>query len=320
MFELKRIVLVFVAGSLGFGWGLDAASAQEQRCTELGGACACSEPMAASEGGAVIRDFHNFSDSPPASECDRHQAYFGTDGTHRMVPVNTFGSAPYALDWTQDGYIWLRGKSNFSSADRVVCYRYYKQVDDLYSPAGNSGCENRSTQRNKVFQMSFSSTPVQVEDNSAGSCPALGSFTPIDIAVHGGTAEGRYAPSPRVDWNDCDTKPCRLEFCADGNLASGNNISFRLRITSLESGKVGVVTTPAANYGPPALPDFWGGDLYHSGPTGTSRIGYFIQTIWQTDQDQWPGPAVEVEGTGGGGGGGGGGSTAPPAAPVLLNP
>lgn len=298
-------------------WTPMRSEAQEQRCTELGANCACSEPMNSSEGGSPINDRHNFSDSPASSECNKYQDYFGSDGSHTMASVagGNWGNARYALNQKNGPFVWLKAKSSFTSADRVVCYRYYQQVDDLYSSAGSNGGGCPGTNfRNKLFQMTFGSLSIQVQEQAEGICPVLGSHGPIGISIPTGPAEGNYYLSPRVDFNGCDQKPCRFEFCADGNIDAGTNIQFRLKVTSLENGAVGTATSPVANYGRPNLADFWGGDLFHSGPVGTSKTGFFIETVWQSDQNQWPGPAVEVEGTGGGG------STTPPLAPPVLLP
>lgn len=304
---MRSLVIVFVLSCASLNlWALPA----EQRCTELGDNCACSEPMSTSEASAAIVNGYNFVETPAAKECSKFRPYIGSDGSHRMVPVSNWGTATFALEHNKSGYIWLNAKATFSSAEKSMCYRYYKQVDNNYSSSGSSaagangicqaiGCSLNSgfyNCRNKVFQATFNSLSIQFQENADGDCRPAGSHHNISISVPGGTAEGNYQLTPTVTFNDCKAKPCRFEFCVDGNLSAGTNLQFRARVTSLDNGKVGVATSPVMNLGPPNIPDFWGGDLFHSGPLGNSKVGFFLQTVWNADADQWPGPACEIEG------------------------
>ena len=282
----------------------------EDACVNLSatGNCICSEPMATDEGGAFINNGHDFSDSPDLTECMGNRPgmqSFQTDGTNQntMVPVTEWGSVPFALNQKNGSLIWLNasnvvsGPVAFTSADRVQCYRYYQQVDANYSNAGSGGCENGGNQRNKLMQTQWSSAnqQVQLQERADGSCPsssptAHGSIT-LTVEQH-----GQIELSPAISLGDCDTKPCRIELCIDGNLSSGNNIVHRARVHSMKTGVTGSVTLGSAFHGAPTMPSFWGGDLFHSGPTGDSRNGYFMEARWQTDSNQWIGPACEIEG------------------------
>lgn len=308
---LTATISIFLVPSLSFS--------QESRCTDLGTNCICSEPIAASEAGAFINFGHDFSDSPDSIECMGNRPGFQNYGTsaenvNTMVPVAEWGSVQYALNQRR-GFMWITGSNvvsgpkAFTSSDRVQCYRYYKQVDDLYSNSGaGSNCEGRPSLRNKIFQSSWGSSDparadgIQLQEKSNGPCAPLGSHHNFHVTTADETGNGSHFISPSVNFNDCDDKPCRFEFCIDGNLSAGTNIVHRARVHSLETGVTGTVTTPPENLGPPSLPWAWGGDLFHSGPTGDARNGYFMEARWQSDGNQWIGAACEIEGGCGGSG------------------
>jgi hypothetical protein len=309
---MKTIKLGFLLAA--FQMLPSSAFAMEEACSRLAatGNCICSEPMAADEGGAFINNGHDFSDSPDASECMGNRSgmqSFGTSGTnrHKMVPVTGWGSVQFALNQKNGNFIWLNGANvvsgpaAFTSADRVQCYRYYQQVDANYSNAGSGpACENGGNQRNKLMQTNWSSAPntlVQLQEAADSTCPAVGSHGAITLTVE---VFGQVRLSPTITLGDCDTKPCRIELCIDGNLKTGSNIVHRARVHSIKTGVTGSVSLGPAFHGAPTLADFWGGDLFHSGPTGDSRNGYFMEARWQTDNDQWIGPACEIEGGCGG--------------------
>ena len=58
--------------------------------------------------------------------------------------------------------------------------------------------------------------------------------------------------------------------------------------------------TDAQTRGLPINPDFWGLNGFHNvqgGTTiGSARRGFFMEARWDVDNDQWIGPACEIEG------------------------
>lgn len=301
-----------------------SSNAAEQRCTALGANCACSEPMDGPETsvGSVVPTGHDFTSSDNATECwGRGSGYlnFDSSSSQNQVSVSSWGNARYALRQA-NGFFWMYGKdpTALTSNDRTVCYRYYKQVDSNYGSAGgdpgNSGgsCPN-TTWRNKIMQSEIGGQQVQLEEDATYSCPRVGEWNPISISIDNGPSEGNYALQPKVGFGSCVSKPCRIEFCIEGNLTTGKNIRYRSKIVSLANGTEHTAVSPVVNL--PSGPTnkwVWGGDMFHSSPSGDANHGYFMQAIWPTVGNQWIGGATEIEGATGG-------DPVPPiAAPILL--
>lgn len=305
-----------------------AADGVESRCTQLGTSCLCSEPMDTTDTFFNAgTESHNFTDSPPATECSKFGVYFSTDG-----PANDFTTPPAVGAIATPGggvgnvvqavgghVIWLTPRQFAATSDQRLCMRYYKRVSNDFSGAGypGSGC---ASERNKVFQMAFGATRlIQIEERSdfGSGCFGPGTYKNFWIVNH---ADANGTPGQfTIDWDDCNESAgwCRFEMCASGNLASGQNIKIEGRITALGTGKDEIRTTssslwnPGTGFGGTVI----GGDVFHgqgSGPIGKQYLTHFIQAAWSTNQGQWIGPACEVEG------GCGGLDTIPPSPPSGL--
>lgn len=279
-----------------------------------GGNCLCSETF--DENNASVGDDEDFTSSPDTHECWGNRAStqnFGTDGTNATVDVSSragWGDAAYAYEVNDAATGWaLMPMALVTSSTRTLCMRWYQDVDDVYASAGSNGGDCPGTNwRSKLFEMMYGSgsTLIQGEEQSDGSCAAAPNFKPLDFYVVDEDVTGggkRYTPTPTVDWNDCDEAPCRFEACIDGNINAGTNLQVRMRITSLESGgptgsAVSDVFDGGTSGGAPTNLDVWGGDWWHSGNRGSdsSRRGYWSVWAWDTDADDWPGAACEIEG------------------------
>jgi len=323
----RAFIIGFIATTLtvAISGSASAQSGAEQRCSELGSNCVCSEPL--ESGGQNFSTGYDFPDSPDSKECWGNRSgassfQVGNDNNKSMVDISSdpgWGNASSAVNH-RGSYIWMNppkvdsGALKIDSSVRTYCMRYYIEVDDTYSPAGsshdsaNGRCEtvhrcNRNGDyyncRNKTFQANFGGYLVQGEERSSGDCPGAGAHNPLDFYVSGAALDKRYTPSPAVNLNHCDGAPCRLEMCIDGNISTGKNLQVRVRYTSLEPGgpegyAVSDVFSAASG---PTISDFWGGDFFHSGPDGGSRISHFMVGSWTSDTNQWIGPAAEIEGS-----------------------
>ena len=297
----------------------------EARCTALGANCACSEPL---QSGTTIGSPHNFTDSPAETEC----VDFLYGGTVPMEMISTtavsdqpgggqgegWGSATLALShgWTlspdtnNNWYFWL-GRDDFATdtAVRTVCYRYYRQFTQMYGSAGDGetcpyGSGPTQSVRNKLFQNQYGANQIQMQEANGEGC-SDGSWNRA-IVMDG--VMGQPELVPEITFKDCNDAPCRFELCTDGEIAAGNGIHWRARVTSLEAGvggsgpnggPEGTYTSGVFNgLGPPTLvTTVWGGDINHSGSSpGGSMQAYFMQATWATDEDHWIGAACEIEG------------------------
>lgn len=313
------------AGTPGAGGGIAGV---ELACAESpiygsGGACLCSETM--DELNTSVQDDEDFALSPNTHECwgDRANTQnFGvqTGFTHTTVDVSSragWGDASYALEIDDGSNNWaLAPVSLITSSTRTFCYRWYQDVDDTYASAGSNGGDCPGTNwRNKLFEMMYGSgsTLVQGEERADGSCSTAPNFKTFGVQVvdedviddQSGLPGGEYyVVSPAVNWNHCDGAPCRFEACIDGNIQAGTNLQVRMRVTSLEaSGPSGTLSTDVfdggTSGGAPTNLDVWGGDWWHSGNLGgveASRRGYWSVWAWDSDTDQWPPVACEIEG------------------------
>lgn len=310
---------------------LDAPTAQagEQRCTELGARCLCSEPLNGPEtayGGILSNSKFDPASSDDASECWGRAGggfqSFDSDGNQTMASVSTFGSAKYALrQGVGGGYYWLYGMKvdghEAVAGDQTICWRYYKQVDSDYGSTGayTGACGSGETWRNKIMSTGLRGQSVQLEEGEGGETCRIGSSYPITLSVDNGPNSGNYYPLPKVGYDSCKSKPCRIEMCISGNIKNGTNIVYRAKVVPLSTGVESSVTSPTMTSLSGTTNDFvWGGDMFHTGGHGGSYVNYFIQAQWNDANVHWIGAAPEVEGAGSGTGGG---AVAPPP-PVLL--
>ena len=318
----------------GFGWfalallaGLwfpavaTAAPAAEQRCTELGASCICSEPMnwlqssgAAYGGGKDPTD----SEGTGAKECggNGRTADWDTDvNTWQSVPVpNRPASASTTWQYVQqvnhpnnnDGnqINWWWG-APVSTSNGTICTRSYHNIGTLpWMTSGNH--------RIKVAQWFGNTTTLtQLEWAHDQSRQATGY-----LRAQAGPQGGYHGNV--VSFQDCREAWCRIEYCLDYN---GSNTTFRVRISKVgtpsKTEVIGPVTqsnsrTPPLTFATAA--DVAIGDLFVQClgatpcPFGTRSVAFGIETLVQPMNTAfWPGAAYEVES--------GSGGTPPPPPP-----
>ena len=293
---------------------------EEARCTALGANCVCSEPV---EFDATnMADPFNFTDTDSTKECwgTRTGAFagaqFSSGGTEDTVDISAgagWGDATRAVHW-DNGFMWWNPPNVQSGAlaigpnVRTYCMRYYMKVtSDFASSGGDPGnpageCPN-TTWRNKLMQANYGipSEYVQIQliERGAFSCPAVPNYTPFAVGIGGTPDVGTFnlTGASTLTYQDCNEAPCSVEMCVDGNVAEGTNLAIRARVTSLEgAGKSVEVTSPTFNATAGVVfPDFWGGDFYHSGGTGSMDVSHFMVATWDTDANDWIGASSEVE-------------------------
>lgn len=291
-----------------------AAPAAEQRCTELGGSCLCSEPMNWQQaGGGVYGGVVNPADSsgPGAKECGgggNSARFDGTPGWRSVAVPNKPATAAASWQLVQqvthvaedgDNINWWWGVPT-STSNGTLCTRHYSNIGTLRAMTSFD-------HRIKVAQwFGNSSNLTQLEWGWDQSNQSNQYLRPQSPGTHGSV----------VSFEDCRGAWCRIEYCIDYN---AGRTSWRVRIS-----KVG---TPSKTeiIGPVQQANSVSGTLQFSGdegvaigdvfaqcygrgtcPTGTRHIAFGIQTLVQPmNGNFWPGAAYEVEG-------GSGGSTPPP--------
>jgi len=297
---------------------LTPSSGTEQRCTELGTNCDCSEPMNINDGSILTG--HDFTDSLNPTQCSNKYGYafFETD-KNNIVTSSEFGmpagnNVNYVLEIPAVGanIAWMKGRMSVDNSIKRTCIRYYKMVSIDYSGAGYPGAgpggSSCPSERNKVIQFQFGGTQVQLQElaNDA-NCHGPGtpnSYNPLVItnpADPGGQIGNYYFNNGGVRWDDCWSTSgwCRIEMCGSGDLNQGTNINFEAKITPLATGiEHYAVQNVLWNPGVPMKSDT-AGDLFHGqgqGGTGTEWISHFMQASWTTNSNQWIGSAYEIEG------------------------
>src|SRR5262245_16610617 len=294
-----------------------ANPAVEARCTELGANCRCSETM--DEVNSDVGPHTDFASSPDASECWGNGPRANGTGIgwgdadehgNTIAAPSGWGTAGHVLRVPGMAGVWgFLPKAAVTSSTRTLCMRWYQQMPPPYMGTGIQ-CSVQDA-RNKMFQLYFGSTPTlfQCEQRSDNSACQDTEYRCGDPA--GGTTN---SPVPFVHNSDCDTKPCRFEYCFDGNIQAGTNLIIRQVYKSLKTGVTSTATTGTAwNPGPINFsPGILGGDWWHKAPSSQSTYrGYFMIGTWDTDTNQTIGAASEIEG-------GSVSAPQPPAAPTLL--
>ena len=311
----------------GFGWfwlallaGLwlptvaAAAPAAEQRCTELGGSCMCSEPMNWQQaGGGAYGGRVNPSDSAGsgAKECGPGGSTADWDDppNWRSVPVpnkpaGAASSWQYAQQVTHvaadgDNVNWWYGVPA-STSNGTICTRHYTNIGTLAAMTSHD-------HRLKVAQFSGNvANLTQLEWAWDESSSATQHLRP--------QAGTNFRRGNVVTFQDCRGAWCRIEYCVDYN---GGRPSYRVRISKVGvPAKTEIITDQQQNPQPAPLSfDSVGvaiGDIFaqcygrNPCPTGTRHVAFGIQTLVQPmNSNFWPGAAYEVEG-------GSDGSTPPP--------
>ncbi len=342
MKELRKAGLLVALIAVAMGAG--TAQAQEQRCSDLGADCFCSEPMNTNQYKVYPGNSGFFGLNEPNSK--RCPGQVGNDGyifydgrgdpsksNNKIHPVSAAGlDLPPEVQW-----VWRNtsrsGVSNATthfdvmrdSSIKKVCWRYYVRYSNDYV-----GDETPSCNANKAHQAAFKGGgPLLHADNmdhvGSNSQPKIR----MDFFDRGnGHRVFLLSGNGSLRESDCSNEWCRVETCMDGNFDSGTDYYVWSEWAGVASGKT--YTFPR---------QYVGNNRDGGGMTGT-QINMYRQSdgspgclghkwishlmearFGHRDPSVTIGPACEMEGTCGGqagGGGGGGGALPPPARPELL--
>src|SRR5262249_43848740 len=115
-----------------------SASPPEQRCSELGDYCLCSEPL---DNGDVYAPYHNPSDST-TKECGAMDATRGGVGTSDLpVPFPAEATARRAFkidtDLGSNGKLLYLLPDPFDLTGKTLCVRHYALYGKDHDPPGN---------------------------------------------------------------------------------------------------------------------------------------------------------------------------------------
>jgi len=307
-------LLLFGAGPVA------AAVGTEQRCTDLGNACICSEPMDAGDNVPSTGTAWDPSDSPNATECTGvfpGQPFTQSGG--KTVATSTLdghggSNPPNHVYQTTASFTNLHGATDISTvrpSARRYCTRWYMRYGHDYVPAGptNNNCPAKGKVLDFNGPNSKSGHQWVINDFNAalvspGACPAPGqsSLFKLDTdELPAGYTDKYFIPGD-VTPNECRADAngngvwCRFEFCAGGTLGSPGSRYADVRVTHLASGAEAHKRTESAPYSNAhyyQVVNVWNN---LSGPGAMREFSHFMEASWSNDAGQWIGPASELEG------------------------
>lgn len=304
----------------GFVAKAGAASATEQRCSELGLGCLCSEPLdsgtvnggqtwpraSCGDGGVCYADP---DDSPDSTECpgeDRrgHALTWVSDMSSYAVPASSQPlPSGHSISWILrvdgGGIGHLTGPDILESKSVSVCLRSYQRWDpssaipDAGTATGNS----------------------QIKVSTIGGLTPNGQHNPFQMSVVANGSIGTRADSVWYNcppdfaalgtMQECQNNFCRFEMCLD--LPDSGLLTARFRKTVLapspQAGRVYEWAKPQCQNVRNEI-DLRGG--YNSilefyiqnvpGPTVRYMSHGIMMKQRPADPNFWPGPAYEIEG------------------------
>jgi hypothetical protein len=309
-----------------------AAGNVEARCTELGSACDCSEPLSANDRTSRLSDDDydpSDSEGAGAKECwARNKFLEGVYGAE-VYPVS---AAPYAPTGSALAYVLEvantigsgRGCASaentsctkghprddlIDASTRRACYRIYMNYDaDWKSTQGaNGSCKNKHLSANMGDSLLAIQDSVSGGGNDGILRLARSSFEGIEdkeIPNFDDYDATQRAAMPSSSY--CTGKVwCGMEWCVAGNLAAGTGLGAQFYTWTsdgersfTEPNMLGTSGTVATKGG--AAFDSWMPNLYRQYEQqkscgGKRRIAYFMQASWDTDAGQRIGKATEIE-------------------------
>lgn len=278
------------------------AWAQEQRCQELGTACACSEPLDTSSFATVNDRWVNPSDSPSATQCEGElgngaswypEAFASPEPESGMPGGNTVNRV-----WrnTGIGVSHLTGSTPRSNSKRM-CIRHYFNLSSDYSAAVGSACH-----ANKLTQAGFGNSSHVISGQRFST--STWSLTAHNFSKIGDSH--RLAEQGSLSLDDCRNTWCRAEICLSGDLAQGDGIYAEGYVERVSDGKRKTwVRTFLGDSDGSSAQRPWIANMYRGGScNGDRAFSHAMQAEWTTDAGQFIGAAYEVEGGSWSGGGG----------------
>lgn len=326
-----------IAVAMALFFWVGSATAQEQRCNELGSVCQCSErldtnafawdntPQASEEvnptdtnskqcrGGKAIQVGEQNGNSAQIT-------YLLPTAETGMPAVN---SVNYVWRWNRgQGYILGYGNTPLQPSTKRLCYRHYLRMSPNYD-GGNIATDPTSPNcdAGKFNQQKWSQT-YDLQSGSAGCAGRNCDFAWGVPGWPGFSQPGNVFPAD-IDFNysDCYGQWCRFETCVSGDFAGGTgNFFAEGYIRRLSDGKqrnwrrynLGA-GNPGLNMGvAPWIVNGFRGDANDPGTCtngfpqdATNRgawreVSYLMQAEWPVDvSGTFIGPAREIEGAAG---------------------
>lgn len=313
---MRWLILTFLLVSapvLAYG-----PNGEEDRCTELGVNCDCSETH------DTVAPHYVTSAFPPG----------GCGGFFCVNPTNSTGASLECGPSVAPGYFWITGSTSqnpgtfwsivpetgmppgntvtnvwranthgggahsegtvsgdITSATRRLCQRIYKKFSSDYSLYPD--CNN------KVMEIDWGGFEYQSSTTTAGSVIA------ISVVGAGSGFRGTLAPvGDSITPADCVNTWCRIEQCADGNIQAGTSLVGDFYVDTTDGAKHAERTAINIGSGTGGISFIWPENLHREfsgGGTacnGTAEYSHVMQASWDTAAGQRIGPAREVEGTG----------------------
>ena len=310
--------------------GAPVFAGTEKRCSDLGSACICGEPLngATHDGGQttwVSGQMFNADDSPAATQCFPYPSDPGNElycGAPVVGPVAASNYAAFLPPGNTLSYLFLDQGPGIchvghprivEQPDMTYCIRAYSRWDPA-SPMPNSDFTNGGQQQ-KIMTIGGDLAPgAGVYLNAQISLEPGGNLhtrfdgdmfnAPVDFASLGNAS------------TDCTNAMCRFEICLDYSAIGEGRVRLRRTTIAPGSGQVTAFKPVGNTLRPNGL------DLINLGAQGLSMVAqnyspirynsHFIVThVRPENRSFWPGPACEVEGSCGGGGG---------SSPVPMQP
>ena len=309
---------LLVAGFITIAGHASPAAGAEQRCTELGANCSCSEPLNTNLFTTFNSSFVNPADST-TKQCVGESLVYGgasywSGGGNLRIDAESGMPSGNTVNWvwtsTQTSGTTKIDAAPPASATRRMCSRLYAKFSNDYQGTGEGSCQNNKIMWAPQYQSSLPNSENYV--TQGGGAPSWG-------ISHAGfsTSDGVVTGSGSIlNHHDCMTSWCRFEMCMGGNVLAGTNLYVDGSVVVLNDGRtqtfprtfIGNANGAPANRNQPYL-------AYRQGTcAGTRSVSHVISAEWTTDAGQHIGKAYEVEG--------GGGTTPPPPvappAPTLL--
>jgi hypothetical protein len=298
--------VVLMATCLGATSAL--AAAVEQRCTELGSACLCSEPLRYTSGGTLRENVDPpDSEGPGAKECGNGSPALDAEPTGMQIVTETANDFPgsnppaYVLKMrstTNDGdNSWMiYGSLPTNVRNETICSRNYQRFgSDL--PIARDPNMRIKLQEAQVGGVLIQHELQHYSQGNLGinyNCNQDGS---VNVQLAG-----------RSSW-------IRFESCYDVGTSS---VSTRLKATVVDTGQSDQISCGPKSLSTPAnftlyqIGNLFLQTLGDSSVIGSRYVTHAIQTRTPLNASFWPGPASELES--------GGGGSPPPSEPPPTEP
>lgn len=313
-----------------------ADSAKEQRCTDLGSNCVCSDTLDVNAGS--ISAPHDWTNSPEASDCDAWDWSGGNivSRSAASVGVPSGSSVTWVQDLINTGYHDFSGDSSPQGPARE-CLRWYVK----HSPGIDRAC---ATNNHKMITIQGtdpggSHNAFELEERDNASCGSSAPFNQFyafsaigetDVSTDCGPYQSKCNDSPPVSTHsygpgDCINNWCRIEICLATRGEGGNlgvagagpywveSYILPLDGSSTESFRRTYMGDRSWDHcvgGGACSPDYFSVNMLIDTGSDSYWISHLMQARWGSDAGQRIGASTEFEGSGTG--------PLPPAAPVLL--